>query len=34
MDMDMVLADPEARFGIELHSRPGPRTLDQMYSLN
>ena len=31
--MDMVLADPEARFGIKIHSKPGPRTLDQMYSL-
>jgi hypothetical protein len=31
--MDMALADPEARFGIKIHSKPGPRTLDQMYSL-
>jgi uncharacterized protein DUF4383 len=30
--MDMVLADPEVRFGIRLR-KPGPRTLDQMYSL-
>jgi hypothetical protein len=31
--MDMVLADPEAKFGIKLHSKPGPRTLDQIYSV-
>ena len=31
--MAMVLADPEVRFGIKLHSKPGPKTLDQMYSL-
>ena len=31
--MAMVLADPEARFGIRVHSKPGPKTLDQMYSL-
>jgi hypothetical protein len=28
----MVLAHPEVRFGIRL-SKPGPRTLDQMYSV-
>jgi protein-S-isoprenylcysteine O-methyltransferase Ste14 len=30
---DMVFASPEDKFGIKLHSEPGPRTTDQMYSV-
>jgi len=29
----MATLNPEAKFGIKIGSRPGPRTLDQMYSL-
>jgi hypothetical protein len=29
----MTSLSPEAKFGIKLQSRPGPRSLDQMYSL-
>ncbi|MDQ4094115.1 MAG: DUF4383 domain-containing protein [Actinomycetota bacterium] len=32
-EMDMVATDPEAKFGIKQHSKPGPKTLDQMYSV-
>jgi hypothetical protein len=31
--MDMAFANPEEKFGIKLHSEPGPKTIDQMYSV-
>lgn len=31
--MDMVLANPEDKFGIKVQSEPGPRSIDQKYSL-
>ncbi|MGH3671631.1 MAG: DUF4383 domain-containing protein [Pseudonocardiaceae bacterium] len=31
--MDMAFASPEDKFGIRLHSKPGPRTIDQSYSV-
>lgn len=29
----MAIVGPEEKFGIKLHSKPGPRTIDQSYSL-
>jgi D-alanyl-lipoteichoic acid acyltransferase DltB (MBOAT superfamily) len=29
----MAFANPEDKFGIKLHSKPGPRTIDQKYSV-
>lgn len=31
--MDMVLVSPEQKFGIKVQSKPGPRTMDQTYSV-
>lgn len=31
--MDMTFASPEQKFGIKVQSKPGPRTMDQTYSV-
>jgi hypothetical protein len=32
-ETDMATLSPEEKFGIKLHSKPGPRTTDQSYSV-